>query len=227
MLTYLNLDEILKDDIKLSESDFICKIKEQKSHVQEQLSDCNLKKIYAKIQNKSDGDFSDLDFIKMLAIKLLDPNLYKSKYHNFFINSFNSYMGDAGYTFDPVKNGQNIIKHEVSFMKIMGFINSTYIFPIDKENKNNTDRIMITICENLPYLSVGSSEIIDYNSKIRLISSRRLSRTDDDKNLKSIREALKRHYDEPLSEEIIKSILNDIKIYIATPNNTDGESSEQ
>lgn len=227
MLTYLNLDEILEDDIKLSESNFICKIKEQNSYVLKQLSENNLKDIYAKIQDKSYGDFSDLDFIKILTIKLLYPILYENKYKELFLNNFNLYIGDIGYTFDPAKNGQNIIKHEVSFMRIMESLTSVYIFEIDKENRNNTDRIMITTHEGHPYLSVCSRDLIGCKSIIRLISSTKMSLTNDKKNIKRIWKALNEHYDKPPTKEIIQCIWTRIKQHLAIQHNTNNESSAQ
>lgn len=140
-------------------------------------------------------DFFTLD-IQLYALKYLFPNDYESVKTN-----PHSYFEPDLYEYDLAKNGQNIIKHGISFSEVVSYSTQfgTLMVPCPDENDGTRIVIFSDLSPgeygnklSLPLASmVGEKRLYtlsivqQLNGKFRFISSRVMSRTKFPKTIKN------------------------------------------
>lgn len=171
--------------------------------------------LYNFIQNKSIYSSTDID-ISSYAVKTISPE----KYENCFISE-HLYSSQEMIEYDPPKNGQNIIKHGLSFNEVVYFSErfGSLCVPLDKERRAIFSGILINKKNNkLSYPlneTHGLFNTISIVAKrkndslgFRFISSRIMSR---DGYRENVRQALSKVIEDKKEQA---KFINDCVLYI-------------
>jgi hypothetical protein len=168
-----------------------------KEEIQEKLkksgiNDARLKLLTEVINGRVDVSYPDIWDIEQYALKLLLPEEYKS-----LALRDHCYSSSELYEYDPPKNGQNIIKHGLSFGKVVSYSKKFGTLLVPCPDEQDGERVVIfsdillrdknfslsldnidSSKENYT-LSIAQSR----NGKFRFISSRLLSKNSYKENM--------------------------------------------
>lgn len=176
------------------------------------------------LQSVIDGDTLISTHDKLDILLYILKNICREKY-NSLTSTSHLYSQNENYEYDPAKNGQNIVKHGISFSEVVSY--STKLGALMVQCPDDNDAYRTVMFSDLSNLKSGYKLTAPLNSsdlsdsfvvsvvqsrgvKLRFISSRLISKTNHEKTL---RNSLKNIYpnDQNKRDEFIVRCLDVLK----------------